>query len=99
MLRYVIYGLLGLLLGGVLGIVTPIALCALFVLVNPRSSTGVGTVFSMLWLITVPGGVGLGALIGIFIADWLERGSERPARDTPIAPSVSRNDRSDRPPQ
>jgi ABC-type antimicrobial peptide transport system permease subunit len=79
-LRYLIYPVVGVLLGGVLGIGLPLALYMVFSL-KPGGDGGVGTVFALLWLITIPGGVIIGGVAGLIAAWDVNRRNPDPEKD------------------
>ena len=70
MVRFFLCIGVGLFAGAILGFVTPIGLWLLHVLRNPGGDGGVGTVFAVMLMLTVPGfaavGVIGGALYGAF---------------------------------
>jgi hypothetical protein len=63
---------MGTILGAMLGVAVPIALYLPFTL-RPRGDGGVGTVFSLLMIFTIPAGVIFGGLVGIVAAGWMNR--------------------------
>jgi hypothetical protein len=80
MLRYLLYPVVGVLLGGVLGMGLPLALYMVFTL-KPGWDGGIGTVFALLWLITIPAGVIIGGIAGLIAAWDVNRRDPDPEKD------------------
>jgi len=55
-----IHMLIGAFVGGILGFAAPIGL---YYITDADQTPGSGTIYSLMWLFTVPGGVAMGTLI------------------------------------
>ena len=83
MIRLVVYVVLGAIVGGVAGVITPVALFFLFTVISPGDDLGVGTVFSLLMIFTVPGGVIAGIAIGVIASKFVGKKLNRVSRSDP----------------